>query len=451
MEGRAVHTSTRAETLKDMGIASSQSQKVTAPGSEQVQGGAMAMVTTLFFMWGFLTCLNDILIPHLKEIFDLNYAKVMAVQLCFFSAYAVFSWPAAKVIEWIGYKRSMVAGLLTMAAGALMFIPAARIPSFPLFLTALVVLAVGIVQLQVAANPYVAVLGPARTSSSRLNLTQAFNSLGTTLAPFFGSALILSTTLKSAADKKLMNTEQLSAYRVEQAHSVITPYFGLAIVLTLLAISIALFRLPKIASVEGSLEEVSHLGDSVWRHRNLVLAAIGIFVYVGGEVSIGSFLINYFHQDFMGGIAEQVAGRLVAFYWGGAMVGRFLGSYLLQRISTRRLLTFNAGAAAALVVISMSTTGPLAMYSILAVGFFNSIMFPSIFTLGIGGLGKLTGEGSAVLCIAIVGGAIIPEIQGVLADTIGIHHAFIIPVLCYAYIAWFGGAAREVGREEAAA
>jgi FHS family L-fucose permease-like MFS transporter len=411
----------------------------------------MAMVTTLFFMWGFLTCLNDILIPHLKEIFDLNYAKVMAVQLCFFSAYAVFSWPAAKVIEWIGYKRSMVAGLLTMAAGALMFIPAARIPSFPLFLTALVVLAVGIVQLQVAANPYVAVLGPARTSSSRLNLTQAFNSLGTTLAPFFGSALILSTTLKSAADKKLMNTEQLSAYRVEQAHSVITPYFGLAIVLTLLAISIALFRLPKIASVEGSLEEVSHLGDSVWRHRNLVLAAIGIFVYVGGEVSIGSFLINYFHQDFMGGIAEQVAGRLVAFYWGGAMVGRFLGSYLLQRISTRRLLTFNAGAAAALVVISMSTTGPLAMYSILAVGFFNSIMFPSIFTLGIGGLGKLTGEGSAVLCIAIVGGAIIPEIQGVLADTIGIHHAFIIPVLCYAYIAWFGGAAREVGREEAAA
>jgi len=376
---------------------------------------------------------------------------VMAVQLCFFSAYAVFSWPAAKVIEWIGYKRSMVAGLLTMAAGALMFIPAARIPSFPLFLTALVVLAVGIVQLQVAANPYVAVLGPARTSSSRLNLTQAFNSLGTTLAPFFGSALILSTTLKSAADKKLMNTEQLSAYRVEQAHSVITPYFGLAIVLTLLAISIALFRLPKIASVEGSLEEVSHLGDSVWRHRNLVLAAIGIFVYVGGEVSIGSFLINYFHQDFMGGIAEQVAGRLVAFYWGGAMVGRFLGSYLLQRISTRRLLTFNAGAAAALVVISMSTTGPLAMYSILAVGFFNSIMFPSIFTLGIGGLGKLTGEGSAVLCIAIVGGAIIPEIQGVLADTIGIHHAFIIPVLCYAYIAWFGGAAREVGREEAAA
>jgi FHS family L-fucose permease-like MFS transporter len=305
--------------------------------------------------------------------------------------------------------------------------------------------------LQVAANPYVAVLGPARTSSSRLNLTQAFNSLGTTLAPFFGSALILSTTLKSAADKKLMNTEQLSAYRVEQAHSVITPYFGLAIVLTLLAISIALFRLPKIASVEGSLEEVSHLGDSVWRHRNLVLAAIGIFVYVGGEVSIGSFLINYFHQDFMGGIAEQVAGRLVAFYWGGAMVGRFLGSYLLQRISTRRLLTFNAGAAAALVVISMSTTGPLAMYSILAVGFFNSIMFPSIFTLGIGGLGKLTGEGSAVLCIAIVGGAIIPEIQGVLADNIGIHHAFIIPVLCYAYIAWFGGAAREVGREEAAA
>jgi FHS family L-fucose permease-like MFS transporter len=426
----------------------SQSQTAVAPSMEKGQGAAMAMVTTLFFMWGFLTCLNDILIPHLKSIFTLNYAQVMAVQFAFFSAYAVFSIPAGKVIEWIGYKGSMVAGLLTMAGGALLFIPAARIPAFPLFLFALVVLAVGIVLLQVAANPYVAVLGPARSASSRLNLTQAFNSFGTFLAPFFGSALILGGAVKSASELKAMDAAQLSSYRIEQAHSVITPYFGLALVLVLLATAIGLYRLPKIQEAEASHHELEGIHDSVWRHRNLVLGAIGIFVYVGGEVSIGSFLINYFHQDFMGAMPEQAAGRLVAFYWGGAMVGRFLGSALLQKIATRKLLRFNALVASLLVITSMLNTGHIAVYSILFVGFFNSIMFPSIFTLGIGGLGKLTGKGSAILCVAIVGGAIIPEIQGVLADNIGIHHAFIIPILCYLYIAYFGTVVREAGRED---
>jgi FHS family L-fucose permease-like MFS transporter len=419
-----------------------------APGTEKNQGGAMAMVTTLFFMWGFLTCLNDILIPHLKSIFDLNYAQMTLVQFAFFSGYAVFSIPAGKVIEWIGYKGTMVAGLLTMGVGALMFIPAARIPSYPLFLAALFVLAAGITSLQVAANPYVAVLGPARSASSRLNLTQAFNSLGTTLAPFFGSALILSATVKGVAEIKVMNAEQLSRYRIEQAHSVIGPYFGLAVVLVLLATVIGFYKLPKIRSAEASHTELENIHDSIWDHKNLILGAIGIFVYVGGEVSIGSFLVNYFHQDFMGAMPEQSAARLVAFYWGGAMVGRFIGSALLQKISTRKLLAFNALMASALVITSMLASGSIAVYSIILVGFFNSIMFPSIFTLGIGGLGRLTAKGSAIMVTAIVGGALIPLGQGLLADRIGIHHAFIVPVICYLYIAYFGTAVREAGRED---
>jgi FHS family L-fucose permease-like MFS transporter len=432
-----------------MAISISQSQTASAPGAEKSQGGAMAMVTTLFFMWGFLTCLNDILIPHLKSIFELNYAQGMLVQFAFFSAYAVFSIPAGRMIEWLGYQGTMVAGLLTMGVGAVMFIPAARIPSFPLFLAALIVLAAGITSLQVAANPYVAVLGPARSASSRLNLTQAFNSLGTTLAPFFGSALILSASVKSAPEIKAMSAGQLSSYRIEQAHSVIGPYFGLAVVLVLLATVIGFYKLPKIQAAEASHHELEMIHDSIWRHRNLILGAIGIFVYVGGEVSIGSFLVNYFHQDFMGAMPEKVAARLVAFYWGGAMIGRFLGSFLLRHIRTRKLLAFNALAAALLVITSMLNTGNIAVYSIILVGFFNSIMFPSIFTLGIGGLGKLTGKGSSIMITAIVGGALIPEIQGLLADRIGIHHAFIIPVLCYLYIAYFGSVVREAGREDA--
>jgi FHS family L-fucose permease-like MFS transporter len=281
-----------------------------------------------------------------------------------------------------------------------------------------------------------------------LNLTQAFNSLGTTLAPFFGGALILSASVKGADQIKTMSSAQLSSYRIEQAHSVITPYFGLAIVLVLLATVIGLYKLPKIQSAESLPSELENIQDSVWNHKSLILGAIGIFVYVGAEVSIGSFLINYFHQDFMGGMPPQAAARLVAFYWGGAMAGRFIGSALLQKISTRKLLACNALVACALVVTSMLSYGSVAVCSIILVGFFNSIMFPSIFTLGIGGLGKLTSKGSAIMVMAIVGGALIPPVQGLLADRIGIHHAFIVPVICYLYIAYFGAVVREPGRED---
>jgi FHS family L-fucose permease-like MFS transporter len=396
---------------------------------------AMAMVTTLFFVWGFLTCLNDILVPHLKAIFDLSYAEVMLVQFSFFSAYFVFAVPSGKVVEWIGYKKTMVAGLFTMGLGAVLFIPAASVPSFPLFLTALIVLAAGMTALQVSANPYVAVLGPSKTASSRLNLTQAFNSLGTTIAPFLGSLLILSSAPLAIEQVRKLSAVDLHAYRLHEASSVKLPYFAMALALVALGLVIAKFNLPAISAEHRS--ESAATDASVWKQPHLVLGAIGIFVYVGAEVSIGSFLVNYLSQPDIGNLTLKVAASYVSLYWGGAMVGRFVGSALLQKVPAGKLLGTFAFIAALLVSISMLTGGHTAMWSILLVGLFNSIMFPSIFTLAIDGLGSLTGKGSGVLVAAIVGGALIPELQGVLADRIGIHHAFFLPVICYLYIAYF--------------
>jgi FHS family L-fucose permease-like MFS transporter len=378
--------------------------------------------------------LNDILVPHLKPIFDLNYTKVMLIQFAFFGAYFLFSIPSAKIIDWIGYQRSMVVGLLVMGLGAFLFVPAASVPSYPLFLGALIVLAAGITCLQVAANPYVTVLGKPETASSRLNLTQAFNSLGTFLAPFFGGLFIL-TAARNIEDVRALAPDALQAYRLHEAATVKLPYVGLGIALVLLAIAIASFKLPKIPHAQHQLGE--KVNDSIWNHPNLIFGAIGIFVYVGGEVSIGSFLVNYFSQPEIGGLTEKVAASFVAFYWGGAMVGRFIGSALLQKMKTGGLLAVCAVCAAGLVAVSMLTTGHLAMYSIILVGFFNSIMFPSIFTLGVAELGPLTGDGSGIMIMAIVGGAIIPVAQGWIADHIGIHHAFFLPVVCYLYILYF--------------
>lgn len=387
-------------------------------------------------MWGFLTSLNDILVPHLKSIFDLNYTEVMLIQFSFFSAYFIFSLPSGKLIDRIGYKKAMVVGLLTMGLGALLFVPAASAPSFPLFLAALIVLAAGITVLQVAANPYVTVLGPARTASSRLNLTQAFNSLGTTVAPYFGSLLILSAAPKAADEIRRMSAQALHAYRLQEASSVKLPYLGLSLTLILLGGLLALIRLPAIPEAVRSKSSRGE-GVSVWKHRHLVLGAVAIFVYVGAEVAIGSFLVNYFGQPAIGDLPPNRAARLVSFYWGGAMVGRFIGSAVLQKVRTGKVLAAAAVAACLLVLTSVVTTGHVAMWSILLVGLCNSIMFPSIFALGVAGLGSLTGDGSGVLVMAIVGGAIIPEIQGALADHIGIQHAFILPAVCYLYILFY--------------
>ena len=340
---------------------------IVAPGSSSAtsasEGSAsytvpLAVVTTLFFMWGFLTCLNDILVPHLKPIFDLNYKEIMLIQFAFFGAYFLFSIPSAKIIDWIGYQRSMVLGLLTMGAGAFLFVPAASVPSYPLFLVALIVLAAGITCLQVAANPYVTVLGNPATASSRLNLTQAFNSLGTFLAPFFGGLFILSAAPKTIDEIRALAPDALHAYRLHEAATVKTPYMGLGLALVLLAIAIGSFKLPKIPQAQHQIGE--KVNDSIWKHRNLIFGAIGIFVYVGAEVSIGSFLVNYFSQPDIGGLTEKVAASFVAFYWGGAMVGRFIGipGGAKDKLAGR-LLGICAVSAAALVTISMLTTGHL--------------------------------------------------------------------------------------------
>jgi MFS transporter, FHS family, L-fucose permease len=416
-------------------VSSGSSTPASLPDNSTSYTVPLAVVTTLFFMWGFLTCLNDILVPHLKSIFELNYTETLLIQFAFFGAYFVFSIPSGKVIDGIGYQRSMVVGLLTMGLGAFLFVPAASAPSYPLFLLALIVLGAGITCLQVAANPYVTVLGKSETASSRLNLTQAFNSLGTFLAPFFGGFLILSATPKTTEQIRALAPDALRTYRLHEAATVKLPYVGLGIALVLLAIAIGSFKLPKIEHAQHHIGE--KVGDSIWKHPNLIFGAVGIFVYVGAEVAIGSFLVNYFSQPEIGGLTEKVAASFVAFYWGGAMVGRFVGSGLLQKMKTGHLLAVCAVCAASLVTTSMITSGHLAMWSIILVGFFNSIMFPSIFTLGVAELGPLTGDGSGILVMAIVGGALIPLAQGAIADRIGIHHAFFLPVICYLYILFF--------------
>jgi MFS transporter, FHS family, L-fucose permease len=410
-----------------------------APATSGQSGGqtyraALAMVTTLFFFWGFVTVLNDILVPHLKSIFDLNYTKVMLVQFAFFSAYFIFSIPSAKVIDTIGYKKTMVTGLVTMGVGAFLFIPAATAPSFALFLCALMVLAAGITALQVAANAYVSVLGPPETASSRLNLTQAFNSLGTTIGPYLGGLFILNAHASSSAAMAKMSADALQVYKVQEASSVKLPYTVIGIALIVFAVLIGMFKLPAMPEAERH----GHVpGMSIWKYTHLVLGMVGIFVYVGAEVSIGSFLINYLSQPNIGNMSEVVAAKYVAYYWGGAMVGRFIGSALLQKIKTGTLLGIFALIAALLVCTTMLTTGTIAMWSVISVGFFNSIMFPSIYTLGIAKLGPLTGDGSGLMIMAIVGGAILPVVQGAIADRIGIHHAFILPVICYLYIVYY--------------
>jgi FHS family L-fucose permease-like MFS transporter len=400
----------------------------------------LAVLTSLFFMWGFLTCLNDILSPHLKALFELSYFQIGLVQTAFFAAYFVMSLPSGFIVKRLGYKPGIIIGLCGAAVGCLLFYPAAGARSFNLFLCALFVLASGITLLQVAANPFVAILGKPQTAAARLTMTQAFNSLGTTIAPLFGSLLFFAVAVKSAAELHVMSPTEVEAYRVAQAASVQNPYLGLAGALVVLAVAIALFKLPKID--EGSDGAVRAEGDahhaSAWAYRHLVLGAVAIFLYVGAEVAIGNYLVSYFKEPYIAGLVEAKGAKMVAFYWGGAMVGRFVGTFTLRFFKPGKILTLHALCAAALAVLTMVTTGSVAMWTIIVVGFFNSIMFPTIFTEAIDGLGRHTGQASGILCMAIVGGAVIPPLTGKLADGIGIHHCFILPAACYLYIAWYG-------------
>jgi FHS family L-fucose permease-like MFS transporter len=378
-------------------------------------------------MWGFITVLNDILIPHLKGLFDLNYTRTMLIQFTFFGAYFIVSIPAGAIISKIGYKRGIVLGLSITGLGALMFFPASFMISYTIFLVALFILASGITILQVAANPFVAILGPPETASSRLNLTQAINSLGTTLAPYVGAVLILDTngTFRSPA---------------EEAASVQTPYLIIALVLGIIAVLVAVSRLPSIsdAAMESIHDSGQYLKKNAWQFGHLVRGAVAIFLYVGAEVTIGSFMVNYLVLPEVGGLAESEAGKYVSLYWGCAMAGRFLGAIILQHMHPKSLLSICSVSAITLVLISTLSTGAVAMYSIILVGFFNSVMFANIFTMSLEGLGKHTGQGSGILCMAIVGGAVVPLAAGAVADWAGLQQALLLTIVCYLYIFYFG-------------
>jgi FHS family L-fucose permease-like MFS transporter len=397
----------------------------TTSGNNQNYNTALYSLMILFFMMGFITCLNDILVPYLKKIFSLNYTQASLIQFCFFGAYAVMSVPSSIIVEKYGYKKGMILGFVGAAIGCLLFFPAVTLHSYGVFLGALFILATGVVLLQVAANPYVAVLGSPETASSRLTLNQALNSVGTFLAPFFGIYFILSALNKAGTSE-----------------AVKIPYLAIAAVLLIIAFILSRLTLPEIASDETNENhhDESSTHSSAWSYPHLILGAVGIFMYVGAEVAIGSYMVNYLEMPSVAGLGAEVAAKYVAFYWGGAMVGRFIGAYVLKIFKPGNVLAFNAALAIALILLSINSTGAVAMYSIILVGLCNSIMFPTIFTLAVKGLGKHTKQGSGILSTAIVGGAIIPVLQASLADSpsIGLRIAFIVPAICYLYIVWFG-------------
>jgi len=396
-------------------------------------------VFALFFIFGGITSLNDVVIPKLKGLFTLSYGEVMLVQSAFFTAYLLISLPAAAVVRRVGYLRTAAIGLLMMTAGCLLFIPASSSGLFATFLAALFVLAAGITTVQVVANPLISMLGPPATAHSRLTFAQAFNSVGTTIFPYVGSILILGPLAK--VDPSQLTGAALSAFRTQETHVIVSTYLGLAVVLVLVA---ALVWLRRNRLVETPLEDVTfrHAFDLL-RQRRFGFGALGIFLYVGAEVAIGSLIVSYLMQSTVLGMGQEEAGKHVPFYWGGAMVGRFIGAYLLRVFSPGKVLACAAAGVIALLFISANATGAVSGWALLAVGLFNSIMFPTIFSLACEGLGPRAAEGSGIICIAIVGGAVVPLVTGHAADWVGLKTALIVPAICYAGILSYGVYARR--------
>ncbi len=420
---------------------------------------ALIFLTTLFFLWGFITVLVDSLVPRLKDVFEMSYAKTVLVQFAFFTAFFVVSVPAGTLLSKIGYRKGIVLGLIIMALGCLLFYPAAEYRNFNVFLIGYFTLAGGITVLQVAANPYVALLGSEEDASSRLNLSQAFNSLGTTIAPIVGALFLLSDSVKTSEEINLLTALEKVDYYSAEAATVQTPFLLIAAFIGILALIFAFLKLPKV------MQESPKGGYlSLLKNKLMLMGALGIFVYVGAEVAIGSFLVNYFsdmnlavivmENEMMMNIANTIAsvfnktfsnsdpksllGIFIIFYWGGAMIGRFIGAYLTKIMDAGKVLSMFASLAILMILISINTQGLISMWSILAVGLFNSIMFPTIFTLTLEGLGDLKAQASGLLCMAIVGGAIIPFAFGSLIDSFGFKKAFILTVICYGYIMYYG-------------
>jgi FHS family L-fucose permease-like MFS transporter len=397
-------------------------------------------VMALFFIFGGITSLNDVIIPKLKELFTLNYTQAMLVQFCFFTAYLVIGIPGAQLVKKIGYMRGAVAGLLTMMVGCLLFIPASQTATYGLFLFALFILASGVVIVQVVANPLISLLGPAKTVHSRLTFAQAFNSLGTTLFPIAGAALILGSLAGVTASQ--FSGAELDAYRTAETRAIVGTYIGLAVALAVVALAVFLFR----NRLKGETHEPSSPlnGFSLLKRPRFGFGALCIFLYVGAEVSIGSLIVNYLQESRVMGLNEAAAGKLIFLYWLGAMIGRFIGSYFLRILSPGLILAGVSAGAIALILISISTTGSVAGYSLLAIGLMNSIMFPTIFSLASEGLGTRAADGSGIINIAIFGGAVVPLLTGMLADVSGsLAIALLLPAACYALIAYFGIFARR--------
>jgi len=396
-------------------------------------GPALTLLASLFFMWGFITVINNTLLPHLRSVFDLSYTQTTLIESVWFIAYFVASIPSAKLIERVGYQKSLVIGLLIMAAGALGMTLAASIPSYGVTLVMLFVIASGITLLQVAANPYVAVVGKPETASSRLNLVQALNSAGTMLAPLFGAYLILG---RSKSGTSAAGTVLTDAERLADAHSVILPYALVAVVLVILAVVIAKFPLPAMGSANSRLAKEQRKHLSLWSHRNLVFGIPAIFIYLIAEIGVANLFVNFVSQPDIANLTHEQAGKYLTFLWGGMMVGRFAGSAIMQRFDAGKVLAFFSVGAFAVMMITVFAHGPVAMWSLILVGLFHSIMFPTIFTLGIKGLGPLTEEGSGLLVMAIAGGSLV-IVQGWLADNYGLQNSFLLTAICELYVLFY--------------
>jgi FHS family L-fucose permease-like MFS transporter len=396
---------------------------------------AFFFLVSLFFMWAFLTALNDILVPFVKELFDFGYTEAALVQFCFFGAFFIMGYPASLILDKYGYKTGIVIGLALMGVGALLFYPASVMVYYPLFLGALFVLATGVTMLQVAANPYVAVLGSSETAASRLNLAQGVNSVAKVIAPIFGGALILS------------GIDGLP--KEQQAEAVQMPYVGLAIALFVLAGVFAFIKLPNLRDLD-SVKESNKIAvkgkNSIFDFPYLLLGAGAIFMYVGAEVTIASFMVSFLGEESIAGLDKESASKYLSFYWGGLMVGRFVGAAVLQKIKSQTLLAIMAVAAILFLITGITMTGWTAGWAIILIGFCNSIMWSNIFTLAIDGLGKFTSKGSGLLVMAIVGGAFVPLLHGYLADRIGLQSSYVVAIFCYVYILFYAVSGYKIGK-----
>jgi len=406
----------------------------SAPSTTAVKPAAvMSLLASLFFTWGFITVINNTLLPHLRSVFELSYTQTTLIESVWFIAYFVASIPSARLIRRVGYKHALVTGLGIMALGALLMVPAARLPSYGVTLCALFVIACGITLLQVSANPYVTVVGSPETASSRLNLVQAFNSLGTTLAPLFGAYLILGRSSSGTGGTHQVLTQ---AERLADAQAVQLPYLIVAGVLVVLAVVIARFPLPALAVASGRASTEQRAGMSLWRHRNLVFGIPAIFIYLIAEIGVANLFINFVELPHIGNLTHEQGAHYLFVLWGGMMLGRFAGSALMRVVSAERVLALASVGAFVVMLVAATASGSVAMWALISVGLFHSVMFPTIFSLGIKDLGPLTEEGAGLLIMAIAGGALV-IVQGWLADHFGLQQSFLLTAACELYVLFY--------------